>query len=140
MARQTRYVDVNVFIYWLGSHPKFSETAKKWISEIEESSGNQYFTSAVTLYEALVVIGELTGKSFKDKTLVNGVINSIINIRGLTIEPLEPEDFSKASELMNDCKLDFEDCLHLAVALRLGAIEIVSNDKHFNSALIKRVI
>ncbi len=28
------YVDVNVFIYWLGGHHLFGETSYKWVKEI----------------------------------------------------------------------------------------------------------
>ena len=110
MAHKTRYIDVNVFVYWLGSHPKFIEIAKQWITRIEESPREEYFTSALTLYEALVVMGDLTDKNFKDKSLVASVIYPITHIKGLTIEPLKPEDFAKAFDLMSECRLDY-DCL-----------------------------
>ena len=41
---------------------------------------------------------------------------------------------------MNEFKLDYEDSLHLAVALRVGAQEIISNDKDFDATQIKRTI
>ena len=37
-------------------------------------------------------------------------------------------------------KLDYEDSLHLAVAQRVGAQEIVSNDKDFDRTEIKRTM
>ena len=135
-----RYVDINIFVYWLGNHPKFGETAYKWIKKIENSSRGEYVTSSLTIYETLVIIAGLTGKNLKDKTFTEKVVNSITHIRGLTIEPLKPEDFTKAVDLMNDCKLDYEDSIHLAVAIRTGAQEIVSNDKDFDTTLIKRTM
>jgi predicted nucleic acid-binding protein len=135
-----RYVDINIFVYWLGNHPKFGETAYKWIKEIENSSRGEYVTSSLTIYETLVIIAGLTGKNLKDKTFTEKVVNSITHIRGLTIEALKPEDFTKAVDLMNDCKLDYEDSIHLAVAIRTGAQEIVSNDKDFDTTLIKRTM
>lgn len=140
MADGPRYVDVNIFVYWLGSHPKFTEPAKKWISRMEESSRGDYVTSAITLYETLVILGDLTGKNFKDKSLIANTIHPISHIKGLTIEPLKPEDFAKAVDIMSEWKLDYEDSLHLAVALRVGAQEIVSNDKDFDLAPIKRAM
>jgi predicted nucleic acid-binding protein len=135
-----RYVDINIFVYWLGNHPKFGETAYKWIKKIENSSRGEYVTSSLTIYETLVIIAGLTGKNLKDKTFTEKVVNSITHIKGLTIEPLKPEDFTKAVDLMNDCKLDYEDSIHLAVAIRTGAQEIVSNDKDFDTTLIKRTM
>ena len=61
-------------------------------------------------------------------------------MKGLTIEPLKPEDFTGATDLMSNYKIDYEDALHLAVATRIGAQEIVSNDKDFNTTPIKRTI
>jgi predicted nucleic acid-binding protein len=87
-----------------------------------------------------VIIAGLTGKNLKDKTFTEKVVNSLTHIKGLTIEPLKPEDFTKALDLMNDCKLDYEDSIHLAVAVRTGAQEIVSNDKDFDTTLIKRTM
>jgi len=140
MVDQPRYVDVNIFIYWLGNHPKFGETAYKWIKKIDQSPRGEYVTSSLTIYETLIIIAGLTGKNLKDKNFVGNVIKSITHIKGLTIEPLKPEDFIKAVHLMNDCKLDYEDSIHLAIATRTGAQEIVSNDKDFDATPLKRTI
>jgi predicted nucleic acid-binding protein len=94
----------------------------------------------LTIYETLVIIAGLTGKNLKDKNFVAQVVKAITHIKGLIIEPLEPEDLTKAVDLMNDCSLDYEDSIHLAVATRVGAQEIVSNDKDFDIAMIKRVM
>lgn len=139
MVEPSRYVDVNIFVYWLGNHPKFGETAHQWIKKIE-STHNEYVTSSLTVYETLVIMAGLTGKNLKDKTFVEEVIHSLTHIKGLTIEPLRPEDFTKAVDLMNDYKIDCEDALHLTVATRTGAREIVSNDKDFDASPIKRII
>jgi uncharacterized protein len=140
MAEEKRYVDVNIFVYWLANHPKFGETACKWIKNIESSPRGQYITSSLSLYETLVIIAGLTGKNLKDKTFTEEVIKAITQIKGLIIEPLKPEDFTTALDLMNDYRLDYEDSIHLAVAIRMGAQEIVSNDKDFESTPIKRTI
>jgi len=79
-----RYVDVNVFVYWLCGHPSFGEKAKNWIEKIEKE-GN-YVTSSLTLYETLVIVAGLTNKSLKDKEFVKIVFNSIMGLKGLKIE------------------------------------------------------
>ncbi len=132
-----RYVDVNVFIYWLCGHPSFGKRAKDWIKRIEKE-GN-FVTSALTIYETLVIAAGLTERSLKDKELVRTVVNSLTGLRGLKIEPLVEEDFTEAVKLMNDFGLDLEDSLHLAVALRKNAEEIVSNDGDFDKTNLKRV-
>jgi len=140
MVDNSSYVDINIFVYWLGKHPEFGETAHKWIKKIENSPRGKYVTSSLTLYEALVIIAGLTGKDLKDKAFTEEVINSITHIKGLTIEPLKSEDFTKAVDLMKEYSLDYEDSIHLAVAVRKGAQEILSNDKDFDTAPIKRNI
>jgi predicted nucleic acid-binding protein len=140
MVDKPRYIDVNIFIYWLGNHPKHAQAAQQWIKKIEDSQRGEYVTSSLTLYEALVILGGLLGKNLKDKDFVNQVINPITSIKGLKIEPLKSEDFKKAAEQMNECRLDYEDALHLAIATRIGAQEIISNDKDFDTTQIRRII
>ena len=140
MVEPSRYVDVNIFVYWLGKHPKFGETAYEWIRKIENSTRKEYVTSSLTIYETLVIMAGLAGRNLKDKTFAEEVVNSFTRMKGLAIEPLKPEDFTHATDLMNDYKLDYEDALHLAVAMRVDAREIISNDKDFDTAHIKRTI
>ncbi|MCW4018891.1 MAG: type II toxin-antitoxin system VapC family toxin [Candidatus Bathyarchaeota archaeon] len=140
MVDPKRYVDVNLFIYWLGDHPKFGETAYNWIKEIENSHSKLYITSSLTIYETLVIMAGLTGKNLKDKNFVTDVVSSLTNIKGLIIEPLKPDDYIKATDLMNDCQIDYEDALHLTVATRTGAQEIISNDKDFDNTPLKRIL
>ena len=140
MVDRPSYVDINIFVYWLGRHPTFGEAAYEWIKKIESSPRGRYVTSSLTLYEALVVIAGLTGRSLKDRTLIEGVVNSITNLKGLVIEPLRLEDFTRALDLMEEYSLDYEDSLHLSTAIKAGAKEIVSNDKDFDKIPLKRKI
>nr|WP_244403275.1 type II toxin-antitoxin system VapC family toxin [Ferroglobus placidus] len=130
-------MDVNVFVYWLCGHPSFGEKAKNWIKRIDKE-GN-YLTSTLTLYETLVIVAGLTNKSLTDEEFVKTVVESFTSIGGLKIEPLVKEDFAKALDIMSDFGLDFEDSLHLAVAKRKNAEEIISNDSDFDKTGIKRV-
>ena len=140
MVEPKRYLDVNIFAYWLGDHPKFGETAYRWIKKVESSPHGEYTTSSLSIYETLVIMAGLTGKNLKDENFVEEVVNSLTHIKGLNIESLKPEDFIEAKNLMNNCKLDYEDAIHLAVATRIGAQEIVSNDQDFDATPIKRTI
>ncbi|MEM3437835.1 MAG: PIN domain-containing protein, partial [Nitrososphaerales archaeon] len=89
MAIIRAYVDANIFTYWLGKHPLFGEIAYNWIKKIENAQHGEYITSTLTIYEVLIIISSLTGKSLKDKSLVEGVIDSITNLRGLMINSLK---------------------------------------------------
>ena len=140
MVDSPRYVDINIFVYWLGKHPTLGKVALEWIRRIEVSSRGSYVTSSLTLYETLVIISGLVGRSLRDKTLIEGVVNPIMNLKGLVIEPLRPEDYTQALDLMEEYSLDYEDSLHLSVAKRKGAKEIISNDKDFDKTPLKRTI
>jgi len=138
MVEVASYVDVNIFVHWLGNHPSMGKTAYKWIKKIENAPKGEYATSSLTLYETLTIIAGLTGRSLKDKRLVEDVIDSMTHLKGLLVEPLKPEDIIQAVELMKEYDIDYEDSIHLTVALRKGAKEIVSNDKDFDSTQLRR--
>jgi len=57
------YVDVNVFVYWLGNHPTLGRRSYEWIRKIEGASRGKYVTSALTLCQIMVIIAGLTGKT-----------------------------------------------------------------------------
>ncbi|MEM2947210.1 MAG: type II toxin-antitoxin system VapC family toxin [Candidatus Bathyarchaeia archaeon] len=132
------YIDINIFVYWLGNHPTFGRTSYEWIKKIEGASRGKYVTSALTLYETMVIIAGLTGKNLKDQELVERVVNSIEGLSGLRIIPLTIEDVMEAAKLMKEYSLDYEDAVHLAVALRSRAKEIISNDEDFDRTPLKR--
>jgi len=139
MVEVKTYVDINVFVYWLGKHPSLGETAYQWIKKIENAPRGKYVTSSLSVYETLVTIAGLTGSSLRDRYLVERVQESIVNLRGLVIKPLTTEDLTQASELMKRFDLDYEDALHLSTALKSGAKEIVSNDKDFDKTELRRI-
>ncbi|MEM0495121.1 MAG: type II toxin-antitoxin system VapC family toxin [Thermofilum sp.] len=138
MVEPKSYVDVNVFVYWLGRHPAFGETSYEWVKRIEEAPRGSYVTSALTLYEAAVIVAGLAGRSLRDQAVIRKVVGSIGGLPGLRVVPLTLEDIVRAAELMREHSLDFEDAVHLATALRSGAKEIVSNDGDFDRTPLKR--
>jgi len=135
----TKYLDVNIFVYWLGKHPKFGETAYKWIKSVENASRREYVTSSLTIYETLIIVGGLTGRNLRDEKFVEEVITAITSLRGLVVEPLTGDDVIQALRLMEKYGFDYEDSLHLAVAVRIGAKEIVSNDEDFDKSPLRRI-
>ena len=90
--------------------------------------------------QTTILFSLISARYLKDKAFTEEVITSITHIKGLTIEPLKSEDFTKAVDLMQEYRLDYEDSINLAVAVRKGAQEILSNDKDFDTAPIKRNI
>ena len=130
-----RYYDANVFVYWLGGHPLYGERARDWIRLAE---AQRAFTSSLTPYEVAVILAGLLGKKLKDYRFVEEVLTPINSVAGLKIVPLTWEDYLRALDLVNE-GYDLEDALHLSVALRIGAGEIVSNDRDFDRGPLKRV-
>ncbi len=59
-------------------------------------------------------------------------------LRGLTFVPLELEDYLDARRAMDMHAIDFEDAIHLAVAMRMGASGIVTNDRDFDRTPVIR--
>ena len=135
----TKYLDVNIFVYWLGKHPKFGETAYKWIKKVENAFRREYVTSSLTIYETLIIVGGLTGRNLRDEKFVEEVITAITSLRGLVVEPLTGDDVIQALRLMEKYGFDYEDSLHLAVAVRIGAKEIISNDEDFDKSPLRRI-
>ncbi len=133
-----RYIDTNIFIYWLGNHPTFGEKAYQWIKKIEEAPKGKYATSTLTIYQTLVIIAGLTGRNLKDQTLVEEITHSITDLPGLTIISLTQKDITQAANLMKEYELDYEDALHLTAALKSKAKEIISNDQDFDKTPLKR--
>ena len=107
--------------------------------KITNSSPKEFITTILTIYEALNILAGLSGTNLKNKRFVQQITLSLTEIKGLTIEPLKPEDLTNAAELMNDNKIDYEDALHLAVATKTGVKEIITNDKRFNVVNLKRI-
>lgn len=139
MVEAESYIDINVFIYWLGNHPAYGEKSCNWIEKIENAPPGKYVTSVLTLYEILVIIAGLTGGSLKDSTFIERLIDSIMSLKGLMIEPLRLEDLTRGVNLMREYRLDYEDSLHLATALRKNVKEIISNDKDFDKTNLSRI-
>jgi predicted nucleic acid-binding protein len=133
------YIDVNMLVYWLGGHPSYGAQAHRWINTIENSVGERYATSALSLYQALVVIAGLTGETMKDAGFIEKVQEAITGLRGLQIVPLTSMHFSRALNLMQVYGIDYEDALHLAVAMDEGFDKIVTNDDDFDKTPLKRV-
>ena len=140
MVDDSGYVDINVFVYWLGDHPAFGKTAHGWIRKIEEATRGRYVTSGLAVYECVVILAGLTGRNLKEESFIEAVVNAITGLKGLRIEEMKSEDVIQSVHLMKEHEIDYEDALHLATALRVGAKEILSNDRDFERTPLRRVL
>jgi len=87
-----------------------------------------------------VILCGLSGKILQDKKLVSQIISAFTQLKKLRIEPLRVEDYQNVAEMMNEFNLDYEDSLHLAIAMGTKVQEIILNDKDFDTLNIKRLI
>ena len=126
------YVDVNVFVYWLGNDLAFGDQATEIIARIEK--GERTVTSSLTLWLVHIVLSSLA-EQYSEEALVE----TIKSLAFLRVEPLLFDDYATALKYMTSYKLDLEDALHLATALRTGAKEIYSNDGDFDRTPLRRV-
>jgi len=127
-----RYVDVNVFIYWLTDNPQFGGQATEIVGRIER--GERAVTSSFTLWLTHILLSSLAER-YTPKDLLEKIRGLIF----LRVEPLLLEDYERAVEHMKTYRLDLEDALHLATARRLDIKEIYSNDADFDNTPLKRV-
>ncbi len=128
-----RYVDANVFVYWLNGHPEFGETSTGIIERIE--SGEKAVTSSLTPWLLHAVFKKTRAKGYSHSLLME----KLSRIMNLHFAPLDADAYTKASALTGKYRIDFEDAIHLAVALDYGADAIYSNDMDFDRTPIKRV-
>ncbi len=127
-----RYVDVNVFVYWLGDDPEFGGKATKIIESIE--AGEESITSALTPWLTHVVLQALTeGYSAKE------MMRRFRQLEFLRVTPLTLQTYLAAVTNAQEQKLDFEDAIHYSAAREHGATEIYSNDQDFKRTPLKPV-
>ncbi len=127
-----RYVDVNVFVYWLGDDPVFGDEATAIVKRIER--GERAVTSAITPWLIHVVLLGL-GRGYDEEKMVA----RLGELGFLRMQPLVWEDYQRALKAMDAHRLDFEDALHFGVAQRLGIQEMYSNDGDFSKTPVKPV-
>lgn len=127
-----RYVDVNVFVYWLGDDPEYGAQATKIIESIE--AGERTITSALTPWLTHIVLQSLT-----ETYSANEMMEGFNQLEFLTVIPLTAETYSKAITNASEQKLDLEDAIHFTVATEHGATEIYSHDQDFKRTSLKPV-
>ena len=120
-----RFVDTNVFVYVLTRDPRFFEVSERILGRIE--GGEEAVTSTVVVDEVCVFL-EMHGRSRE----ISEVLSSIRSYVSMKVVSFEVEDMAKASRLVEEYKMDWHDCLNVALMRRCGVEEVYSNDRHFD--------
>ncbi len=126
-----RYVDVNVFVYWLGDDPVFGGEATDIVERIEK--GERTATSSITPWLTHIVLVNEAARNYSEKKLME----KFRELSFLRVEPLTLSDYENAVGAMRRYGLDLEDSLHFSVAHRLGISEIYTNDRDFKETPLK---
>ncbi len=120
-----KFVDTNIFVYAITSHPKFGETAKSILEKIER--GEKALTSLLVLLEVSWVL-EAMGK----QGYIKSTLDKISSYNSLEVEEVSLEDLQVGATLMAQHEIDINDGINLAIMEREGIKEVYSNDKkHF---------
>jgi predicted nucleic acid-binding protein len=126
-----KYVDVNVFVYWLGDDPVFGEAATSIVERIEK--GERAATSSLTPWLTHIALVNARARNYSEEKLTG----KFRELPFLRIKPLTIRDYEAAVIAMRRYRLDLEDSLHFTVAERLQIKEIYTNDKDFEKTPLK---
>ena len=129
-----RFVDTNVFIYTITAHPRFGKISKKILERIEE--GEVALTSTLVLCEVAWVL-EAMGRQGDIKP----TLEKILSYQTLKVLDFNEDDLLIGVNNMSTEQIDFNDGVNLALMMRLGILEVYSNDqKHLGKLDVLKLI
>ena len=117
-----RFIDANVFIYSITAHPRFGKIAKNILERIQE--GEAALTSTLVLCEVAWVL-EAMGRQGDIKP----TLEKIMSFRTLEVMDFNEDDLLIGANNMSLEQVDFNDGVNLALMMRLGILEVYSNDQ-----------
>jgi predicted nucleic acid-binding protein len=117
-----RFVDTNVFIYSVTSHPKFGKIAQKILNRLEK--GEECVTSTIVLCEVAWVLEAMGKQSYVKPTL-----EKILSYNDLSVLPFDSDDLLVGANNMLTYGIDFNDAVNVSVMSKVGINQVYSNDK-----------
>lgn len=117
-----RFVDTNVFIYTITAHPRFGKISKNILERIEE--GEAALTSTLVLCEVAWVL-EAMGRQGDIKP----TLEKIMSYQALKVIDFNEDDLLIGANNMSTEQVDFNDGVNIALMMRLGILEVYSNDQ-----------
>jgi predicted nucleic acid-binding protein len=134
MAGQRAYIDTNVFIYFLSTHPTYFDASARVIKACAESSIFG-FTGDAAVAEVMVGAYKHT-----DPTLAIRFKHFFSQRNFLTIAAHDAQTFDAAAQLVAKGGLKFIDALHMATAVHSQCTYFVTNDKGIKSGTHLQVV
>jgi len=142
------FIDANIFLYSIGSHPVYGEPCKEFLKRVEEKMFDGR-SSVVVLNELLhkLVLGEISMKHGltlsqslslikKNPRMLSsleayGLVDKLEEMPNLTIHEVTPQIFNSARSYMRKYNLMSNDAIHVATCKSHGIKHIATNDADF---------
>ena len=130
-----RFLDANVFIYAFYKPKRklteeqalMKERAKEIIKKLMNGSEN-FLTTVVHISEMANILKKVL--PLKDLSLI---LSTLYCLENLEIVDITKEEYMLAIELMNEYKMDPNDCLAIYIMNKRGIKEIYSFDRDFDN-------
>ncbi len=136
MVSMAAYVDTNVFVYWLTSHPAHGEKAGKFIKDIE--AGGSAVTSSLSIIQIDWAMKALLQAGIVHEYDQHKMVESLLGLQNLRLVDLRGGIYKGALKHVKKYGLDLEDAIHLETALQRGCSEILSADADFDKGPLPR--
>jgi predicted nucleic acid-binding protein len=115
------FVDSNIFIYAAQAHPEFGTACKKIIADIEKGRITAT-TSTLNISEIGEVLGRYAGRKKSHRVV------ELVLALPLEVSPVLKEHLIAA---LNYFKINYFDCVFLAIMEEKFIDTIITNDAHF---------
>ena len=119
------FVDSNIFIYAVQSHPIFGKKCRQIIEDIENEK-----TSAVTSSLNISEIGEVISRYVGKVEAIKAV--ELVSALPMSIEPVTKENTIDAISIYCKYNINYADAIMVSVMKEKFIDTIITNDKHFD--------
>lgn len=117
-------LDTHILIWSLLTPGQLSESIKHHITDAQNN--NNLFISSITLWETAMLIKKKRISLYKP---ISSFINSISNIDGLNVIPMNANIAAESVSLPGDFNSDPADCIIIASTREIGGILITRDQK-----------
>ncbi|MFQ6050065.1 MAG: type II toxin-antitoxin system VapC family toxin [Candidatus Hydrothermarchaeota archaeon] len=118
------FIDSNIFVYAAQAHPEFGQKCRKIIEDVEKDK-LLGVTTSLNISEVVEAIDRVAGRNKSFATL------ELLLALPIHIEPVYKEHLIMAKEYFNQYKINYFDCVYLAVMEEKFIKTIITNDAHF---------
>jgi len=118
------FIDSNIFVYAAQAHPEFGDACKDMIADIENGKITAT-TSTLNVSEVGEVVDRYAGKKESHRVV------ELLLALPMDVSPVVKEHLMMALNYFNKYKINYFDCVFLAVMEEKFIDVIITNDSHF---------